>query len=72
MFTCALAFLQAIDIFVFIFNLFPRKAERGRTNLEESIHDENHWPQPEVNCQAYSVKLIALLACEVLKKTYEL
>ena len=46
MFTFALAFfLQAIDISFFIFNLFLLFAEGGRRNLEESIHNENHWPQ---------------------------
>ena len=46
MFTFAsLVFLQAIDIFLLIFNLFPLFAERGRRNLEEIIHNENHWPQ---------------------------
>ena len=44
MFTFALAFLQAIDNFLLIFNLFPLFAERGRRNLEEImiIHNENH------------------------------
>ena len=46
MFTFALAFfLRAIDISLFIFNLFLLFAERGRRNLEESIQNENHWPQ---------------------------
>ena len=46
MFTFAsLVFLPAIDIFLLIFNLFPLFAERGRRNLEEIIHNENHWPQ---------------------------
>ena len=45
MFTFALVSLQAIDIFLFIFNLFPLFAERGRRNWEEIIHNENHWPQ---------------------------
>ena len=44
-FSFALAFFQAIDIFLFIFNLFPPFTERGRRNLEESINNENHWPQ---------------------------
>ena len=43
--TFALVSLQAIDIFLFIFNLFPLFAERGRRNWEEIIHNENHWPQ---------------------------
>ena len=43
MFTFTLAFLLAINIFLFIFNL-SAFVERRR-NLEESIHDENHWPQ---------------------------
>ena len=34
-------FLQAIDIFLFIFSLFLLFAERGK----ESIHNKNHWPQ---------------------------
>ena len=38
-------FLQAIDIFLFIFKFFSLCVERGRRNLEESIHNENHWPQ---------------------------
>ena len=38
-------FLQAINIFLFIFNLFLLYPERGRRNLEESIQKENHWPQ---------------------------
>ena len=46
MFTFTLAFfLQAIDISFFIFNLFLLFAEGGRRNLEESIQNENHWPQ---------------------------
>ena len=46
MFTFAsLVSLQAIDIFLLIFNLFPLFAERGRRNLEEIIHNENLWPQ---------------------------
>ena len=45
MFTFSLAFLQAIDSFLFISNLFPLFVERGRRNLEESIHNENQWPQ---------------------------
>ena len=45
MFTFALVFLQAIDILLLIFNLFPLFAERGRRNLEEIIHNENHWLQ---------------------------
>ena len=42
MFTFALVFLQAIDIFLLRFNLFSLFAERGRRNLEEIIHNENH------------------------------
>ena len=45
MFTFALAFWKAIDIFLSIFNLFLLFMERGRRNLEESIHNENHWAQ---------------------------
>ena len=55
MFTVSLDFLQAIESFLFIFNLFPLFAERGRRNLDESIHNENHWPQllheSDVECQ---------------------
>ena len=55
MFTFAFVFLQAIDIVLLIFNLFPLFTERGRRNLEEIIHNENHWPQllqkPGVECQ---------------------
>ena len=82
MFPFTLAFLQTLDIFLFIFNLFPLFAERGRWNLEESIHNENHRPQL---LHVSGVKLIALLALQhtfhllrkemhfkVLKKTYEL
>ena len=47
--------MQAIFSFLFIFNLFPLFTERGRRNLEESIHNENHWPQlqhvSDVECQ---------------------
>ena len=47
-------FLQAIDSFLFIFNLFPLFTERGRC-LKESIYNENHWPQllhvSNVECQ---------------------
>ena len=42
MFSFTLAFLQAINSFIFIFNLFLIFAERGRRNLEESIYNENH------------------------------
>ena len=42
MFSFTLAFLQAINSSIFIFNLFPIFAERGRRNLEESIYNENH------------------------------
>ena len=45
MFSFTLAFLQAFDSFLFSFNLFLLFAERGRRNLEESIHIKNHWPQ---------------------------
>ena len=33
------------NILLFIFNLFLLFAERGRRNMEESIHNKNHWPQ---------------------------
>ena len=42
MFTFALVFLRAIDIVLLICNLFPLFAERGRRNLEEINHNENH------------------------------
>ena len=32
-------FFQATDVFLFIFSLFLRFAQRGK----ESIHNENHW-----------------------------
>ena len=44
-------FLQAIDIFVFIFNLFPQKSGKRKTT------DHNYYM-----CLAQSVKLIALPA----------
>ena len=40
-----LAFLGAINSFLFIFKLFLLCADRGRRNLQESIHNENHWSQ---------------------------
>ena len=40
-----LAFLGAINSFLFIFKNFLLCADRGRTNLQESIHNENHWSQ---------------------------
>ena len=47
MFTFALAFLQAIDrYFSLHFQPFQLFVESGRRNLEESIHNENYWPQP--------------------------
>ena len=47
MFTFALAFLQAIDrYFSLHFQPFQLFVESGRRNLEESILNENHWPQP--------------------------
>ena len=64
-------FWQAIDIFVFIFNLFPQKSGKRKTT------DHNYYM-----CLAQSVKLIALPAYfssfpkenafQVLKKSYEL
>ena len=55
MLTFTLAFLQAVDSFLFIFNLFPLFSEWGRRCLKESIHNENHWPQllhvSNVECQ---------------------
>ena len=55
MFTFTEAFLQAIDSFLFIFNLFQLFAEKGRRNLEESIHNKNHWPEllhvSDIECQ---------------------
>ena len=78
-----LPFLGAINSFLFIFKLFLLCADRGRRNLQESIHNENHWSQlPHVRC---SVKLIAFPALhhtfclfrkkmhfKILKKSYEL
>ena len=54
-------FLQTIDSFLFIFNVFLLFAERGRRNLDESIHNENHWPrllhvsdlECQIDCFAY-------------------
>ena len=40
-----LAFLGAINSFLFIFKLFLLCADRGRRNLQESIDNENHWSQ---------------------------
>ena len=40
-----LPFLGAINSFLFIFKLFLLCADRGRRNLQESIHNENHWSQ---------------------------
>ena len=40
-----LAFLGAINSFLFIFKLFLLCEDRGRRNLQESIHNENHWSQ---------------------------
>ena len=40
-----LAFLGAINSFLFIFKLFLLCVDRGRRNLQESIHNENHWSQ---------------------------
>ena len=64
-------FWQAIDIFVFTFNLFPQKSGKRKTT------DHNYYM-----CLAQSVKLIALPAYfssfqkkmhfKVLKKSYEL
>ena len=84
MFTFALAFLQAIDIFRFIFNhfSFSWKEEEGiwKKAITTKTTDHNYYM-----CQAQSVKLIALLALQhtfhlfrkkmhykILKKTYEL
>ena len=83
MFTFTLAFLQAIHSFLFIFNLFPLLAERERTNLEETIHNKNHWPQllhvSGVECQidhftcfaAYALSFPKENDFKILKKTYE-
>ena len=61
--TFALVFLQAINIFCFIFNLFLLFAERGRRNLEKIIYNENHWPQllhkSGVECQIDSFAFFA-------------
>ena len=61
MFTFAsLVFLQAIDIFLLIFNLFPLFAERGRRNLEEIIHNENQLLHKSgVECQIDSFACFA-------------
>ena len=40
-----LPFLGAINSFLFIFKLFLLCVDRGRRNLQESIHNENHWSQ---------------------------
>ena len=40
-----LAFLGAINSFLFIFKLFLLCADRGRRNLQENIHNESHWSQ---------------------------
>ena len=86
MFTFALVFLQAIDILLLIFNLFLLFAERGRRNLEEIIHNENHWPQllhkSGVECQidrfacfaAYSLFIFSERKCisKSWRKSYEL
>ena len=45
MFTFALALFAGHRYFLFIFKLFLLFAERGRRNMEESIHNENYWPQ---------------------------
>ena len=45
MFTFTLAFLQAIDSFLFNFNFFPQKEEEGIWEKAYRIHNENHWPQ---------------------------
>ena len=45
MFTFTLAFFTGYQYFCLIFDLFPLFVERGKRNLEESIHNENHWPQ---------------------------
>ena len=53
MFTFALAFFAGHRFF-FIFNLFPFFVGRGRRNLEESFHNDNHRPQlhmSDVKCQ---------------------
>ena len=61
MFTFALAFF--FDSFLFIFILFQLFAERGRRNLEESIHNENYWPQVIHMCQACQACQIDRFAC---------
>ena len=50
MFTFTFAFFAAIDIFLFIFKLFPLFTESGRRNLEESIHNENQIWSPCLLC----------------------
>ena len=81
MFTFTLAFLLAINIFLFIFNLsrLLRKEEEGiwKKAFTTKTTDHNYYM-----CQAQSVKLIALqhtfhllrkkMHFKVLKKTYEL
>ena len=73
MFTFSLAFfLQAINSFLFIFNLFPLFAERGRRNLEESIHNENHGPQilhvSDIECQIDCFACFAAYLSSFLKE----
>ena len=82
MFTFTFAFFAAIDISLFIFNLFPLFTESWRRNLEESIHNENHWPQLShgsgAKCQIDRFACFAAYFSSfpkenaVLKKTYEL
>ena len=81
MFTFTLAFLLAINIFLFIFNLswLLWKEEEGiwKKAFTTKTTDHNYYM-----CQALSVKLIALqntfhllrkkMHFKVLKKTYEL
>ena len=65
MFTFA---LQVINIFLFIFNLFPLFAERGRRNLEESIQNEITKPLTgtTTTCVRYRVSKWSLyLLCSV-------
>ena len=66
MFTFA---LQVINIFLFIFNLFPLFAERGRRNLEESIQNEitNPLTGTTTTCVRYRVSKWSLcLLCSIL------
>ena len=66
MFTFA---LQVINIFLFIFNLFPLFAERGRRNLEESIQNEITKPLTGTTstCVRYRVSKWSLyLVCSIL------